>query len=204
MAAILVEQWLGVRAHPHWTKHQFACKRRAGQPADHARVSDQMCWPGSRYHLQHLVEGCPSGYDDRFHSRGRRHVEQRGAGVRRCPGFEHGEAGRCLWRPVLFFARLHAPRQACGRHIELPIPHIDAAHAARAAGAEHHLIFRRIRKPLLLSESPLGTISGEVPGGDDRVPFGLSVLLGHDRERRQVGDSRRVRVESLQTPRMKR
>ena len=200
--AILVQQWLGVRAHPHRTDGQIPVQRGAGKPPDDRRIADQMGGPGRRHHGEDLVERRTRGYHHRFHPWCGGNVEQRGTGMRRHAGRQYRQArGR---RAAPLVARLHPPRQATGRDEKRPIPCIDAPYAAGSAGAEDLLVAGCVRKPLLLSQNALSPFAGEIGRRHDVVPIVLGVLLGHDRDRSQAGDRRRGRVDAAEPPGVKR
>ena len=84
------------------------------------------------------------------------------SGVLACGGMPAAStaslAGATRFAPL--FPCLQAPRQTSDGYEEVPVPYVDAPHAAGSTGTEDLLVARRVRKPLLLSQNLFGALRG--------------------------------------------
>jgi hypothetical protein len=158
-----------------------------------------------RHRPQHLVEGHRRRDHDRLHRRRGRDVEQRRTGVGGLAGLQHGQPRRAAARPGNALGpRLPPPGEAGERDELVPVPHVHAAHTARAARAEHLLSRGRVGEPALPGQHPLRAGPVDVRRGHDRVPLVQGLLLDHRRQPGQVVDGRRGRVDAGHPGRVER
>ena len=146
-----------------------AKEARASLP-DHRRVADEVCGLGPPRPLRWSRRSARLRGSRPFPSPAQ--SAHRTSGVLACGGSPPPapRAGCRRVRCPSLFARLQAPCQARDGDEELPVPHVDAAHAARPAGTEDLLVSGCVRKPLLLSQNPFGA---------SRVESGTVTMSSH-------------------------
>ncbi len=172
-----------------------ASVRAAGSSGPTGRPSastHQVRGPRVRHRGQHRAERRRRRDHDALRDRPGDDVEQRGARVRRLARLQHGQPPAAV-RPG--GPRLPPPRETGERDELLPVPHVDPAHTARPARAEHLQPGGRVGEPPLPGQHRLGARAVDGGRGDDRVPPLPRVLFGHGRQADEVGDGRRGRVE---------
>ena len=90
--AILFEERLGVGAHAQGMNAELSRDRGPCQAPNDARIADEMGGLCRGHGGEYLVKRCACGDHDRLHARCGRHIEQRGARVRRDAGLQHAKS----------------------------------------------------------------------------------------------------------------
>ena len=189
---------LGVRAHADGRDIELAGDRGAREAA-RSRTRSRRDVSAAAADRRPAAARTERRWDhDRLHPGVGRHVEQRGARVRRFPASSTAEHRAARLAPVASRAR-RAPASARPNRRATrtaPGPHVQPTNAAGSAGAEHlcnRTTYMRTTSP---PQDPLSFGPVRSGLGHDRVPLVLRLPLAHRREPREIRDGRRGRIEA--------